>query len=99
MGMDVKRDPAILRKKRIRQMTFLGIGVIAVVAISVAVMRVQPAAPSVPAGSVWVGAGQRGSVPRGARGAGTLVPEDPRWLPATTSGRVEEIVLQAGAKI
>jgi HlyD family secretion protein len=33
------------------------------------------------------------------RGAGTLVPEDIRWIPATTSGRIEEIVLRPGAKV
>jgi HlyD family secretion protein len=97
--MDVKRDPKILRKKRIRQMAFLGVGVIAIVAISVAVMRLKPAAPSVPAGTVWVGSVQRGSFTREVHGAGTLVPEDLRWIPATTTGRVEEIVLQAGAEV
>jgi HlyD family secretion protein len=90
MGMDVKRDPAILRKKRIRQMALLGVGVIAIGGISVAVMRLQPAAPSVPAGTVWVGAVQRGSFTREVHGAGTLVPEDLRWIPATTAGRVED---------
>jgi HlyD family secretion protein len=98
MGMDVKRDPAILRKKRIRQIGLLGVGVIAIVAISVAVMRLQPAAPSVPAGTVWVGAVQRGSFTREVHGAGTLVPVDLRWIPATTSGRVEEY-LQPGEKL
>jgi HlyD family secretion protein len=98
MGMDVKRDPAILRKKRIRQLSLLGVGVIVIVGISVAVMRLQPAAPSVPAGTVWVGAVQRGSFTREVHGAGTLVPEDLRWIPATTSGRVEDF-LQPGAKV
>src|SRR5579864_117077 len=98
MGMDVKRDPAILRKKRIRQMALLGVGVIAIGGISVAVMRLQPAAPSVPAGTVWVGAVQRGSFTREVHGAGTLVPEDLRWIPATTAGRVEDF-LQPGAKV
>ena len=42
---------------------------------------------------------QRGSFTREVHGAGTLVPEDLRWIPATTSGRVEEIVLQAGAEV
>jgi len=31
------------------------------------------------------------------RGLGTLVPEDTRWLPATTEGRVERILLRPGA--
>jgi HlyD family secretion protein len=98
MGMDVKRDPAILRKKRIRQIGLLGVGVIIIVGISVAVMRLQPAAPSVPAGTVWVGAVQRGSFTREVHGAGTLVPVDLRWIPATTAGRVEEY-LQPGEKL
>jgi HlyD family secretion protein len=98
MGMDIKRDPAILRKKRIRQMGLLGVGVIAVVAISVAVMRLQPAAPSVPAGTVWVGPVLRGNFTREVHGAGTLVPEDLRWIPATTAGRVEDF-LQPGAAV
>jgi HlyD family secretion protein len=98
MGMDVKRDPAILRKKRIRQIGLLGVGVIAIVGISVAVMRLQPAAPSVPAGTVWVGAVQRGSFTREVHGAGTLVPEDLRWIPATTAGRVDWFE-QPGTKV
>src|SRR5579864_6069590 len=98
MGMDVKRDPAILRKKRIRQMGLLGVGVIAIVGISVAVMRLQPAAPSVPAGTVWVGPVLRGSFTREVHGAGTLVPEDLRWIPATTAGRVDWFE-QPGTKV
>lgn len=98
MGMDVKRDPKILRKKRIRQMTLLGVAIIAIGAISVAVMRLQPAAPSVPAGTVWVGTVTRGSFTREVHGAGTLVPVDLRWIPATTAGRVEWY-LQPGEKL
>lgn len=95
MGMDVKRDPKILRRKRIRQMGLLGVGVIVIVAISVAVMRLQPAAPSVPAGTVWVGVVKRGDFTREVHGAGTLVAEDLFWIPATTTGRVESY-LQPG---
>ena len=32
-------------------------------------------------------------------GLGTLVPEDTRWLPATTNGRVERILLRPGAVV
>ena len=87
--MDVKRDPAILKRKRIRQGIFLAIGAVAVLGISVAVMRLKPAAPGVPATTLWFGTVKRGSFTREVRGAGTLVPEDIRWIPATTSGRVE----------
>src|SRR5580765_4550834 len=97
--MDVKRDPAILRKKKIRQAILAGIGVVVVVAISVAVSRMRPAAPSVPGETLWFDTVKRGSIMREVRGAGTLVPEEIRWIPATTSGRVEQIVLRPGADV
>ncbi len=36
---------------------------------------------------------------RQVRGTGTLVPEDTRWIPATTAGRVERILLRSGADV
>jgi HlyD family secretion protein len=36
---------------------------------------------------------------RQVRGSGTLVPEDIRWIPATTQGRVERILLRPGAEV
>jgi HlyD family secretion protein len=42
---------------------------------------------------------KRGSIVRQVRGLGTLVPEDTRWLPAQTDGRVERILLQPGASV
>ena len=33
------------------------------------------------------------------RGSGTLVPEEIRWIPARTSGRVERILLRPGATV
>jgi HlyD family secretion protein len=36
---------------------------------------------------------------RQVRGSGTLVPEDIRWIPATTEGRVERILLRPGAAV
>jgi HlyD family secretion protein len=99
MGMDVKRDPKILRRKRIRQIALAALAAVAILGISVAVMRLRPAAPTVPVGTVWVGVVQKGPLVREVHGAGTLVPEDIRWIPATTGGRVEQVVLQAGAQI
>jgi HlyD family secretion protein len=99
--MDVKRDPAILRRKKIRRGILLGVGAVAVVAISVAVSRLKPAAPSIPnaRSTLWINKVKRGPFVREVRGAGTLVPEDIRWIPATTSGRVEKIVLRPGAQV
>ena len=36
---------------------------------------------------------------REVRGLGTLTPEDIRWIPATTQGRVEKIILRPGTQV
>lgn len=96
MAMDVKRDPAILRRKKMRQLALGGIGVVVLIAVTVFVMRLRPAAPLVDS-EPWKDVVKRGDFVREVRGAGTLVPEDIRWIPARTSGRVEKIVLRPGA--
>ncbi len=99
MAMDVKRDPAILKAKRRRQAVMAGVGVVALVAVSVWVMNLEPAAPTVDGNAAWTGRVTRGSMVREVRGSGTLVPEDIRWITARTSGRVERLVLRAGAQV
>jgi HlyD family secretion protein len=42
---------------------------------------------------------KRGPMLRQQRGLGTLVPEDIRWIPATTQGRVERILLRPGTPV
>ena len=97
--MDIKRDPAILKRKRIRQGIVLGIVGLSVVGITAAVMRLEPAAPSVPEATIWKNSVKRGPMIRSVNGAGTLVPEDVRIIPALAAGRVERIVLLAGAPV
>jgi HlyD family secretion protein len=99
MSMDVQRDPAILkRKKRRRVLVGAAIG-LAVIAVSVAVSRLEPALPVVTESSLYMGTVRRGPMVREVRGAGTLVPEEIRWIPATTAGRVKRIILRPGAKV
>ena len=97
--MDVQRDPAILRQKRIRRAIWGGVGVVALVGVSIAVSRLKPAAPLVPAGVPWIEPVKRGQMIRNVHGSGTLVPEDIRWITSTTSGRVESLVLRPGATV
>lgn len=99
MAMDVKRDPAILKAKKRRQAIGAGLGVVVLIAISAWVMNLEPAAPTVDEAAAWTGRVTRGSLVREVRGAGTLVPEDIRWITASTSGRVERILLRAGAQV
>ncbi|HUL75397.1 MAG TPA: HlyD family efflux transporter periplasmic adaptor subunit [Vicinamibacterales bacterium] len=83
--------------KKIRRAIIGGLAIIAVIVISVAVARLKPAAPGVSATTLWFGTVKRGPMVREVHGAGVLTPEDIRWIPATTSGRVENIILRPGA--
>jgi HlyD family secretion protein len=97
--VDIARDPAIGRKKKIRRIAFAGVGVMVIVLVSVVLGQMKPAAPNVERATVWVDTVKRGPMVRQVRGLGTLVPEDTRWLPAQTEGRVERIVLRPGAQV
>ena len=96
---DIVRDPAILKRKRLRQAGLALVGVIVVIAVSIALARMEPAAPNVERATVLEDTVKRGSIIRQVRGLGTLVPEDTRWLPSTTDGRVERILLRPGATV
>jgi HlyD family secretion protein len=96
---DIVRDPAILKRKRLRQAGYAAVAAIVVVAVSIALARMEPAAPTVERGTVLIDTVKKGSIVRQVRGLGTLVPEDTRWLPSTTDGRVERILLRPGAQV
>jgi HlyD family secretion protein len=96
--MDIAR-PSNLRKKRIKQGVYAGTALVAVLLMTLGVSRLKPAAPTVEAATVWRDTVKRGPMLRQVRGLGTLVPEDIRWIPATTQGRVERIVLWPGTAV
>jgi HlyD family secretion protein len=93
---DIARDPAILRRRRRRQVGLALVILVALAGASVALARLQPAPPTVDRATVLEDIVKRGSIVVQVRGLGTLVPEDTRWLPATTDGRVERILLHPG---
>jgi HlyD family secretion protein len=96
--VDIAR-PDSLKRKRARRIKY-GAGAIAVVLImGVGLSRLKPAAPGVDRATLWIDTVQRGSMIRQVRGTGTLVPEDLRWIPATTSGRVERIIVKPGTEV
>ena len=96
--MDIAR-PSNAKKKRIKQASYAGVGLLAVVLVSVGLSRLKPAAPTVERAVVWPAKVERGPMVRQVRGLGTLTPEDIRWIPATTQGRVEKIILRPGAQV
>ena len=97
--VDIARPASVIRKKKIRRAIYGAAALLVIVVITVAVSRLQPAAPSVDRATVWVDTVKRGQMLRQVRGSGTLVPEDIRWIPATTQGRVERILLRPGAHV
>jgi HlyD family secretion protein len=96
--MDVKRDPAILKKKHRNRVILAIIGLVAVAGVTVYVSQLEPAAPSVPHSSLYYGTVKRGPMVREVRGSGTLKPEEIRTITTTATGRVERF-LRPGAVV
>jgi HlyD family secretion protein len=96
--MDIAR-PSNLRKKRIKRAIYAAVGLLAVVLVSFGLSRLKPAAPTVERAVVWPDTVKRGPMVRQVRGLGILTPEDIRWIPARTEGRVERIILRPGTAV
>ena len=96
--MDISR-PDLARKKKLRQALYAATAVIVVVVITTSVSSLEPAAPRVDPDTIYLDTVQRGPMVRQVRGTGTLVPERIRWIPATTDGTVERIVIRPGALV
>ena len=97
--VDIARSSDVIRKKKIRRAMYVSGFLLVIVVISVGVSKLKPAAPSVDRATVWIDTVKRGPMLRQVRGSGTLVPEEIRWIPATTQGRVERLVLRPGATV
>jgi HlyD family secretion protein len=96
--MDIAR-PSNARQKRLRRIAYGAAALLAVLLITLGLSRLKPAAPGVERATLWVDTVKRGPLLREVRGSGTLVPEDIRWIPATTQGRVERILLFPGTAV
>lgn len=90
--MDIAR-PDVKRKKKIRQIIYICVGVVAVLGITLGLSRLKPAAPSVDKGTLWPGVVQRGPMVVDVRGLGTLVPEKISFVSAPADGSVKNHML------
>jgi len=90
--MDIKRDP----QKNYKKWVLIGVGVAGLVVVTIGLMSLKPAAPTVDAGVIYTDTVERGEMVLEVRGPGTLVPEDTRFITAVTTGRVEKIHLLPG---
>lgn len=98
--MDIAR-PEFKRQKLRRQIVLGIIGVVVLAALTVGVMSLRPAAPSVERGTVWTDTVKHGSMLRQVRGPGTLTPtqESVRQIPAETEATVVRIRILPGSQV
>lgn len=93
--MDIARAP---QKKTGRNIA-IGAGAAAVILATIALSRLDPAAPTVQRVAILIDSVVRGDVIREVRGPGTLVPEQIRWITAQASARVERKAAESGEKV
>ena len=99
--MDIQRPASVAQAKKRKQIMLGAVAVLVIAAVSVVLARLKPAAPTVERATVWVDTVKRGPMVRQVRGLGTLVPVDEarRWVPASTQGRVEKILMRPGVQV
>src|ERR1700746_1240904 len=97
-SMDVPRA-GVAAKKRKRRIMIIAASALGLILATIAISRLKPAVPSVDRSTVWVDTVKRGPMVRQVRGLGTLIPEDIRWIPANTEGRVEKINIWPGTHV
>jgi HlyD family secretion protein len=98
--MDIAR-PEFKQQKRRRQILWGGLGLVLLVALTVGVARLKPAAPTVERATIWTDTVKRGSMLRQVRGLGSLVPsrEDVLQIPAETEATVLRIAKLPGSEV
>ena len=96
--MDIHR-PELKQQRQRRKVIWVGLVVATVVALLGLSFTMEPALPTVPSESAWVGVVERGDFMREVRGPGSLVPREVRWIPAISEGRVERILAKPGVQV
>lgn len=93
--MDIPRPKTRSKKRWI----YGSLALAAVLLMTVALSKLEPAAPSVDLSTIWMDTVQRGTMVREVSGPGTLVPEQIRFISAVTAGRVERVLLEPGVTV
>ena len=95
--MDIVRSK---QKKKIKYKQWLSIATISIVALTLIVnLSGNSSAYQVDKSELLLAQVQRGHLNISVRGVGVLVPKDIRWVATNVDGRVERILIKAGAKV
>ncbi len=95
-GTDIPRQ----RPNKKRKVTWLVVTFVALLIVITALLsRAHGASPTVDRATVWTDTVKRGDMLRDVQGVGSLVPEQIRWLTATTPARVAEVRQRSGAAV
>jgi HlyD family secretion protein len=98
-SMDVPVAPEGRKRRQRRRWLAAGAGMGLAALVTMGLMRLQPAAPCLQKSGLFLDTVKRGEMLRQVRGNGTLVPEDIRWIPTLSAGRVERILVLPGARV
>ncbi len=93
--MDVPRKPAPKRRRWVlggAALTAVGLG-------TLALGRMEPAAPTVERSTIWTDTVRRGEMVRQVKGPGTLVAQEIRWVSSVTPGRVDRKLVEPGTRV
>lgn len=93
--MDIVRAP----KKKTGKYVLIGGIALVLVAASVALAKLDPAAPSVEKTTLLIDSVSRGDITLDVRGPGTLVPEQIRYITAQASARVDRLASESGQNV
>lgn len=96
--MDIVREKHSAKIRR-RRIIYAATAVITIPLIFLGLGQLEPAAPTVERGTIWIDTVKRGTMLRQVRGLGTLVPEEIWWIPATNDARVQRILVQPGTEV
>ena len=96
--MDIPRT-IDFRKRRIRRVGLVLACLAVVLATTLGLARLKPAAPTVDRSTVWIDTVKRGPMDIQVRGLGKLVPERVLWIPAQVDGRVAQKLALPGMAV
>ena len=96
--MDIPR-PENKKRKRMRQIVIGASTAIVLAAVTVGLSRLEPAAPSVDGNTLYTDTVKEGELIIQVRGPGTLKPRQYLWVAAQSAGRVDRVLVRAGAAV